>query len=86
MYNWPEMHAIQNMLRDVSIGSPGCIFPHLVERVYETYVRVAVDSFTCSQEVDDLADGSVDQLSVNEILKFLLVRLSSVGHLESTLP
>jgi hypothetical protein len=65
------------MLRNISVGSPGYVHQHFVGGVYETYVRIPVDGLTCGQEIDDLADGPVDQLSLNEILRLLLVRRSS---------
>lgn len=72
--DWPEMQAIQYMPRNVwfSIVSSFRVGPHFVVRVYKPYGRVSVDGFTCSQEVDNLADGPVDQLSLNEILEFSL--------------
>jgi hypothetical protein len=51
-------------------GPPGGIVSHFVGRVYEPYIRVTVDGFTCSQEVDDLTDGPVNQLSMDKVLKF----------------
>lgn len=84
LYNGPEVHAMQDVPRNVSVGSPDRIFVHFVGRVYEPYIRIAVDGFTCSKEVDDFAEGPVDQLPLHEVLKGFLVRLSSVGHPEST--
>jgi len=52
-----------------SKGPPGGV-SHFVGRVYEPYVRVAVDSFTCGQEVDNLTNGTVNQFSMDKILKF----------------
>lgn len=79
------MHAIQDMPRNFLVSSPDCIRLHFASGVDKTYIRVPIDGFACGQEVNNLADGPVDQLSMNEILKVLLVK-RSVGHLESTLP
>lgn len=82
--NRPGVHAIQDKPRNISVWSPG--YTHIIFGVYETYIRVPVHGFACSQEVNDLADGPIDQFSTNEILRFLFVGLSSAGYLESTLP
>ena len=60
------------------VGSPGDT-PHFVVRVNEPNVRVPVDSVACSQEVDNLPDGPVDQLSTDEILKQSVIKLLQVG-------
>lgn len=54
-----------------SKGRPGDV-SHFVGRVYEPYVRVTVDGFTCGQEVDNLTNGTVNQFSMDKILKFHL--------------
>lgn len=76
--NRPKMRALHDMKRDVSAPS-GCVGPQGVVRVYKTYVGVPVDGFACSQKVDDLADGPIDQLSMNEILKSPFIRFRSAG-------
>lgn len=85
--NRPEVRTIQHMTGYVC-SSPGGIVPHFVVRIYEPYVRIPVDGFACSQELNDLADGPVDQLSMDEILELPLIKLCS-GQLitrGSTLP
>lgn len=73
----PEVQAIQYVARNTCrlVLSPGGVIPHFAVRVYEPYVSVAVDGFTCGQEVNDSAGGPVDQLSVDEILKLPLIKL-----------
>ena len=77
--NWPEVRAIQYMSGDIcpSVGSPGGV-PHFVSRVNESYVRVPVDGLTCSQEVDNLTNGPVDQFPVCKILESPLIKLCHV--------
>ena len=70
----PKVRAIQYMAGNVCLP-PGGVIPHLVVRVYESYVRIPVDSFACGQEVDDLADGSIYQHPMYEILKLFLINL-----------
>jgi len=66
--NRPKMRALQDMKRDVSVGTSGCVGPQIVVCVYKTYVGVPVDGFSCGQKVDNLANGPVDQLPMDEIL------------------
>lgn len=63
---------MQYMAGDIcfSKGPPGGVVSHFVGRVYEPYVGVPVESFTCSQEVDNLTNGAVNQLSRDKILEF----------------
>ena len=70
--NRPKMRTIQYMTRKVCLsdGPPGSIVSHFVGGIYEPYVRIPVDSFACSQEVDDPANRPVNQLSMDKILDF----------------
>jgi hypothetical protein len=74
--NRPDVRAIQYMPRNVrsSVLPPDSVVSHFVVGVEEPYVSVPVDGFTCSHEVDNSADGPVDQLSLNEVLKLPLVK------------
>lgn len=61
----------------LKVGPPGNT-SHFVVGVNEPNVRVPVDSVTCSQEVDNLPDGPVDQLPMDEILKSPIIKLLQV--------
>ena len=73
---------MQYMTRDVCLseGPPGGIVSHFVGRVYKPYICIAIYGFACGQEINDLTDGAVNQLSVDKILKFSLSSDWSVGH------
>jgi len=60
------------------VRSPGDT-PHFVVRINEPYVRVPIDGITRAQEVDNLPNGPVDQLSVDEILKSPIIKPLQVG-------
>ena len=72
--NRPEVRTIQHMLGNVS-SPPGGVIPHFVVGIYEPYVRIPVYGFACGQEANDFADGPIDQLSLDEVLKSPLIKM-----------
>lgn len=78
--NRPEVGAVQYMPGNTHLSvRPPHVTPHFVVRVDEPYIRVPVDGFLCGEEVDNLADGPVDQLSTDEILKSPLIKFWRVS-------